>query len=271
MRHVTEGDLALEESLCLNHQRKRVDQLADGLVPPEQCQTAHHESTVVGDDRAESASQNRGLGPGAAVEADRFGGITQAYQRVAERGIREFIAEAQQDQRATYPERDHRGGEHIEQSDPEQRMVEREAQYRQRTRQTPQDRGERHHRHHRVDPPEQQGACRSDARGVRSLAGAGGERVDIELDALIGVVDRALEEPAAVEGLIIEPVRGETFGQPYPPSDDEALGQIDVDQLAADIDRRDQHEGHDRDPESAHTRLPDGVVAGAEAFECHLE
>ena len=42
-----------------------------------------------------------------------------------------------------------------------------------------------------------------------SGAGAGGEDVDVLLDALIGVVDRVIDEASAVVGVTVEPVAGE--------------------------------------------------------------
>ena len=59
-------------------------------------------------------------------------------------------------------------------------------------------------------------------------ADAGGEDVDVLLDALVGVVDGVVDEQIPVVGLAVQPVVGEVAGQPHPPGDDEALGQIDV-------------------------------------------
>ena len=43
-------------------------------------------------------------------------------------------------------------------------------------------------------------------------AGAGGEDVDVLLDALVGIVDRIIDEPFPVVGIAIEPVAGEPVG-----------------------------------------------------------
>ena len=72
-------------------------------------------------------------------------------------------------------------------------------------------------------------------RRVGSLAGAGGEEVDVLLDALIGVVDRVIDEASAVVGVTVEPVAGEPLRQPHAPPDDEPLHQVDVEQVADDV------------------------------------
>ena len=70
----------------------------------------------------------------------------------------------------------------------------------QRTGQLPQNRCERDDRKHRPHGAEQQGATGSVGRHVGHAAAPGGEGVDVLLDALVGVVDGVIDEPAAVIG-----------------------------------------------------------------------
>ena len=226
--HITEADLPGEYPRRLHRKGQWVDDLADRLVPAQQRQRSQHIAAVVGDDGRESCSQDRLLGAFTPVEADRLGRVAHPDQGVAEGGVGQFVSEIESDQRPTDPERDHGGGEDVDQGDPEQRMAHRDAEERQFPGQVPQDRGERHHRHHRVDRTEQQGAGRLRGGGIGTGTGGRGEAIDIELDALVGIVDRLGQEPAAVERLLIEPVARQSVGQPHPPSDDEVLGQIDV-------------------------------------------
>ena len=60
-------------------------------------------------------------------------------------------------------------------------------------------------------------APRRVVRGVGQRPDAGGEDVDVGLDALIGVVDRVVDEAGPVVGLAVEPVAGEPVGQPGAP------------------------------------------------------
>ena len=62
------------------------------------------------------------------------------------------------------------------------------------------------------DRAEHQRLGRSDGRRVGFRAGAGGEDVDVLLDALVRVVDRVVDEPAPVVGIAVEPVAGEPVG-----------------------------------------------------------
>ena len=150
-------------------------------------------------------------------------------------------------------------------------MIQREPEEGQRPGQVPQDGCEGHHRHHGVDRTEEQCGGGPDGGGVGAGPRSRGEAVDIELDALVGVVDRVVEESAAVEGVPGKPVPGEPVGQPHPPADDETLGQIDVDHLARDIHRGEQHEGDDRRPEAADAGVADRGVTGPSALESDLE
>ena len=83
-----------------------------------------------------------------------------------------------------------------------------------------------------------------------SGAGAGGEDVDVLLDALVRIVDRMLDEPPAVVGITAEPVAGEPVGQPHAPPDDEPLHQVDVEQVADDVRDGQADEDQDRRPKS---------------------
>ncbi len=60
---------------------------------------------------------------------------------------------------------------------------------------------------------------------VRQRSDTGGEDVDVGLDALIGVVDRVVDETCPVVGLAVEPVAGELIGQPRAPAQHESLRQ----------------------------------------------
>ena len=65
---------------------------------------------------------------------------------------------------------------------------------------------------------------------------AGGEDVDVGLDALIGVVDRVVDEARAVVRLAVEPVPGEPIGQPYAPPQDEPLHEEQIEHDPGDED-----------------------------------
>ena len=65
----------------------------------------------------------------------------------------------------------------------------------------------------------------------------GGEDVDVGLDALIGVVDRVVDEAGPVVGLSVEPVPGEPIGQPSPPRQHEPLHQEQIQHDPRDVQR----------------------------------
>ena len=109
-------------------------------------------------------------------------------------------------------------------------------------REVPQDPGERDHRHDRGDRAERQRAVAGLMRSVWLRTGHGGEDVDVGLDALIGVVDGLVDEPAPVVGALVQPVAGEPIGQPRSPGQHEALRDEQIDQDAGDEDRRQQRE-----------------------------
>jgi len=58
------------------------------------------------------------------------------------------------------------------------------------------------------DRAEQQRGGRRVVRRVGQRSDTGGEHVDVELDALIGVVDGVVDEASPVVGLSVEPVPG---------------------------------------------------------------
>ncbi len=115
-----------------------------------------------------------------------------------------------------------------------------ETEDRQRAREVPQDRGERDHRCDRGDRAEQQRGGRGVVRRVGQRSDTGGEDVDVGLDALIGVVDRVVDEASPVVGLSVEPVPGEPVGQPGAPRQHEPLHQEQIQH-----DPRDVQGGHD--------------------------
>ena len=82
----------------------------------------------------------------------------------------------------------------------------RDAEERQRPGQVPQDRPERDRPSAPTRPRRTAGCCPSRASACSVSARAGGDDVDVVLDALIGVVDRFADEPTAVVGVSAEPV-----------------------------------------------------------------
>ncbi len=195
---------------------------------------AAHVAAVVGDGVVEPAAQLHPFGAFAAVEADRLGGVAQAHQGVAEGGVEQLVAETQPNERAADPERDDGGDQHVDEHDPEHRLGQGEAQQRQRPGQVPQDRGERDHRDARDSTAPNSSTCRrAVGRGVGGLPAAGGEDVDVLLDALVGIVDGVVDEAPAVVGPVVQPVGGQAVGEPHSPPDDEPLHQIDVEQRTA--------------------------------------
>ena len=65
-------------------------------------------------------------------------------------------------------------------------------------------------------------------RGVGQRVHPGGEDVDIGLDSLVGIVDRVVDEPGPVVRVAVEPVAGESIGQPLAPCQHEPLRHEEI-------------------------------------------
>jgi hypothetical protein len=74
-------------------------------------------------------------------------------------------------------------------------------------------------------------------RGHVRFAGSGGDDVDVLLDALVGIVDRPRRELTAEVGVPGHPLVEHAPRQPDPPAQHETLGQVQVNQEAADRNR----------------------------------
>ena len=195
------------------------------------------------------------------VQADGSARVSHSHQCVPEARIAKLVQEAQPDQGPADDERDDGGDEHVDDDDPEQRPGQCDATDRQRPGQPPQDCAEREHRQHGLDGAEQQGVSRAERRVVRLTAHAGGEDVDVLLDALVGVVDRLTRELAAEVREVAEPVVNEAVAQPDSPPHDEPLHQVQVEEQPNDIARGQDREHHHHHPKRRAYRLPRSVKA----------
>ena len=106
--------------------------------------------------------------------------------------------------------------------------------------------------------------CERVVRNVGQRPVVGGEDVDVGLDALIGVVDRVVDETGPVVRLAVEPVAGEAVGQPGAPREAEPLHQEHVDHDPGDVDGgQDARRRSSRSQKPSLARCLDRVVAAA--------
>ena len=227
-------------------------------------------SLVIADHRCEQCPQARALDDLAPIEGDRLRCVTQSHQRVPERGVELLVAERQPDDRPADPEGDHRCEQDENDAYPEHRprKLVSDQWDRQRAGEIPQDCCERNHRDHGIDRAEQQSALRAGIRDVGQRTLVGGENVDVELDALVGVVDLVADEAGPVVRLAVKPVPGEAIRQPRPPCQAEPLPQEQVQQQSHDVNGGQYGEDPQRHPESAFARLFDRFITGCDAC-CH--
>ena len=203
--------------------------------------------------------ERRALDRGALVEGDVLGVLAQPHQRIAEVGAEPLGHEVEPDQRPAEPEGENRGDDDVDVDQEHHRPRHLDAEQHQRPRQRPQDAGEGDQRDHRI------------GRADGQLARRGDEGGDVDLDALVGVVDRLGDEAAAVVGVPAEPVGGELVGEPDAPADVERLRDVEGDQRARHMHRRQHAEHAEQEPERlAVERLQRAVEAVVPVREQHV-
>ena len=151
----------------------------------------------------------------AAVERDPFTVLAQAHQRIAVIGLVALLVEVQADERLADGVREPGADAGIDDGDPEEIAGDGESADREVARQAPQDAGEGNQRDHRRQQP--------DAQIERHVD----EDAQVVRDALIRIVDAAVDELQPIVGAVLEPAHEEVLVQPGAPLDEQHLLQVE--------------------------------------------
>ena len=206
---------------------------------------------AVGKDVGEALVQGLGLALLAAVERDALGILTHAHQGEAEVGLEALPLEVERDQPPPDQVCEEGADDGVDQARPGHvagnRDVEANRRQRQRPREVPQDEQERDQRHDRGQKAQQE------------LHGVFAKQPQILGDALVGIVDRALQLDAIVAAPV-QPVGEIPARQPASP----AQAQVGADDGARDTDRdeagRQRPENGDLPPKSGFVLVLQAVV-----------